>query len=158
MKKYHIGYTQGVYDMFHVGHLNLLNNAKEFCDYLIVGVNADELVEKYKGKMPVIDQENRRRIVENIKAVDEAYIVHTLNKLESLERHHFNVIFIGDDWKGNERWKKTGEKLAELGVDLVYLPHTEGISSSIIRPHARDKVDEIGNDDYDAIQGKGYED
>lgn len=79
-KHYHVGYTQGVYDMFHIGHLNLLNHAKERCDYLIVGVNADELVQSYKHKTPVISEGNRLAIVSNIKAVDEAFVVHTLDK------------------------------------------------------------------------------
>ena len=97
MKHYKKGYTQGVYDMFHIGHLNLINNAKKYCDYLIVAVNGDELVEKYKCKKPVIPQEERRYIVENIKAVDEAVIADTLDKVVQLKKHGFDVIFIGDE-------------------------------------------------------------
>ena len=133
MKKYKIGYTQGVYDMFHIGHLNLLNNAKNYCDYLIVGVNSDNLVEQYKHKVPVINQEERRIIVENIKAVDACEIVDTLDKVENYRRLHFDAIFIGDDWKGNARWAKTEEDLKPFGVDVVYLPHTEGVCSTDLR-------------------------
>ncbi len=133
MKKYKIGYTQGVYDMFHIGHLNLLNNAKNYCDYLIVGVKSDNLVEQYKHKVPVINQEERRIIVENIKAVDACEIVDTLDKVENYRRLHFDAIFIGDDWKGNARWAKTEEDLKPFGVDVVYLPHTEGVCSTDLR-------------------------
>ena len=133
MKKYKVGYTQGVFDMLHIGHINLINHAKELCDHLIVGVNSDELVREYKHKTPVFSEEDRRVIIENLKAVDEAVIVNTLDKETALEKFRFNAIFIGDDWKGNPRWEKTGEILHEKGVDLVFLPHTEGISSTILR-------------------------
>ncbi len=133
MKKYKIGYTQGVYDMFHIGHLNLLNHAKEYCEYLVVGVNSDELVREYKKKEPVIHENERAEIVRNIKAVDEVMITHTLDKLLILEQHPFDAIFIGDDWKGNPRWEQTRKDLEEKGVDLVFLPHTDGISSTALR-------------------------
>ncbi len=132
-KKYKIGYTQGVFDLFHIGHLNLLNNAKKQCEYLIVGVNADELVENYKGIMPNIQQQERLTIVQNIKAVDDAFIAGTLDKEEILKNVKFDAIFIGDDWKNNERWKKTQEQMKQYGIDVVFLPHTDGISSSILR-------------------------
>ncbi len=130
MKKYKIGYTQGTYDMFHIGHLNLINHAKEYCDYLIVGVNSDELVRSYKQKSPVIVEQERAEIVRNIKAVDECVITSTLDKLDALEKYHFDAIFIGDDWKGNPRWEQTRQELAERGVDLVFLHHTDGVSST----------------------------
>ena len=132
MKKYKIGYTQGTFDMFHIGHLNLLKHAKEQCEYLVVGVNADLLVQQYKNKTPVISELERAEIVRNIKAVDQCEIVTTLDKEEALEKFHFNAIFIGDDWKGNERWENTRIKLAEEGVDVVFLPHTNGISSTAL--------------------------
>ena len=119
--------------MLHIGHINLINHAKELCDHLIVGVNSDELVREYKHKTPVFSEEDRRVIIENLKAVDEAVVVNTLDKETALEKFRFNAIFIGDDWKGNPRWEKTGEILHEKGVDLVFLPHTEGISSTILR-------------------------
>ena len=133
MKKYKIGYTQGVYDMFHIGHLNLINQAKERCEYLIVGVNSDQLVERYKNKTPVICQEDRRTIVANIKAVDQAVIADTLDKTEMLKQLGFDAVFIGDGWKGIERWKKTEEELSRFGVDVVYLAHTPDISSTALR-------------------------
>lgn len=141
-RHYQVGYTQGVYDMFHIGHLNLLNHAKEYCDYLIVGVNADELVQEYKHKKPVINQEYRRAIVENIKAVDKCVIATSLDKIEAWNQYHFNAVFIGDDWKGNLRWIQTEKELEKLGVDVVYLPHTEGVSSTILRPQTKNMVEE----------------
>ena len=130
MKKYKVGYTQGVYDMFHVGHLNLLNRAKEQCEYLIVGVNSDELVESYKHKNPVICQENRMQIVANIKAVDQVSLAFTLDKMQAFQELKFDAIFIGDDWKGHPRWEATRLEMQEVGVDVVFLPHTDGVSST----------------------------
>ncbi len=133
MNKYKIGYTQGVYDMFHIGHLNLLNNAKQYCDYLIVGVNSDSLVQQYKHKQPVIPEQARAEIIRNIKAVDECVIVDTLNKVEILQKIPFEVIFIGDDWKNNPRWIETETELGAKNVDVLYLPYTQGISSTYLR-------------------------
>ena len=119
--------------MFHVGHLNLINRAKEHCEYLIVGVNSDEQVHRYKNKYPVISQEDRAQIVRNIKAVDDCIIVETLDKLEVWKDVKFDAIFIGDDWKGNPRWLQTEEQLRPYGVDVIYLPYTPNISSTILR-------------------------
>ena len=135
-----IGYTTGVYDMFHIGHLNLINHAKELCDFLIVGVNADELVRLYKRKTPVINEKERQLIVSNIKAVDECIIATTLDKVVMWKELHFDVIFIGDDWKGNERWCQTEKELMSCGAYVMYLPHTEGISSTILRTESDKKV------------------
>ncbi|MBQ3704981.1 MAG: adenylyltransferase/cytidyltransferase family protein [Clostridia bacterium] len=132
-RKYKIGYTQGVFDMFHIGHLNLLNHAKEMCDYLIVGVNSDRLVEEYKHKSTVIKENDRLAIVSNIKAVDQCFLTDTLDKLAILQQIRYDVIFIGDDWKGNERWEKTERDLQKEGIDLIYLPHTAGVSSTSLR-------------------------
>ncbi|MBR4673567.1 MAG: adenylyltransferase/cytidyltransferase family protein [Victivallales bacterium] len=145
MKKYKIGYTQGTYDMFHIGHLNLINHAKEYCDYLIVGVNSDKLVRSYKQKSPVIIESERAEIVRNIKAVDECVITTTLDKLDALEKYHFDAIFIGDDWKGNPRWEQTKEELAKHGVDLVFLPHTDGISSTKLTEVLKHVLDDTPN-------------
>lgn len=133
MKKYKIGYTQGTYDMFHIGHLNLIKHAKEQCNFLIVGVNSDELVKEYKQKTPVINENERAEIVANIKDVDRCVIANTLDKMVAYELFHFDAIFIGDDWKGNPRWIQTERDLKRLGVDLVFLPHTDGTSSSLLR-------------------------
>ena len=128
--------------MFHIGHLNLINHAKEYCDYLIVGVNADTLVQEYKHKLPVIKEQDRQTIVANIKAVDKCVIAETLDKEKALDEYHFDAIFIGDDWKGNPRWEKTVTDLAKRGVDVVFLPHTSGISSTELRPEEKNKIEE----------------
>lgn len=132
-KKYKIGYTQGAYDMFHIGHLNIINTAKEQCDFLIVGVNSDALVQAYKNKTPVICETDRKKIVENIKAVDKCIVTSTLDKVEMLNKLHFQAIFIGDDWKGSSRWCETEEILKKYGVDVIFLPYTNGISSTGLR-------------------------
>lgn len=141
-KPYKIGYTQGVYDMFHIGHLNLIHHAKEYCDYLIVGVNSDDLVESYKHKRPVICQEERQIIVANIKEVDECIIAATLDKVEAWNKLHFDAIFIGDDWKGDARWAQTELDLKLYGAEVIYLPHTDGVSSTMLRPESDKKVEE----------------
>ena len=133
MKTFKIGYTQGVFDMFHIGHLNLLKEAKKQCDYLIVGVNSDSLVNRYKSKVPIIPQNDRKQIVESIKWVDQCIIVDTLDKIAIWNQLHFDAIFIGDDWKGNERWRQTELDLSTVGAKVIYLEYTEGISSSILR-------------------------
>lgn len=130
MKEFKIGYTQGVFDLFHIGHLNLLKRAKERCDYLVVGVNGDDLVEAYKNKRPVIPEEQRMRIVEAIKYVDRCIIVGTLDKKAVWEEVGFDAVFIGDDWKGSERWIRTEEEMKKIGVKVIYLPRTDGICSS----------------------------
>ena len=142
MKRYKVGYTQGVYDMFHIGHLNLINHAKQYCDYLIVGVNADKLVMSYKNKKPVINEKERQLIVSNIKAVDECFIATSLDKVEAWKQLKCDAIFIGDDWKDNERWAQTEKDLEPFGAEVVYLPHTEGISSTILRSIEKRKIEE----------------
>lgn len=132
-KAYKIGYTQGAYDLFHIGHLNLINNAKKMCDYLIVGVNSDKLIEIYKNKKPVINENDRATIISNLKSVDKVVIVDSLDKLSIRKQFCFDVVFIGSDWKGNERWIETEKELAKIHCDVVYLPHTDGISTSILR-------------------------
>ena len=126
-----IGYTTGVYDLFHVGHLNLLRRAKEQCDYLIVGVTTDELV-SYKHKRAVIPFEERAKIVEAIKYVDKVVPQENMNKMEAWEKYRFNVMFVGDDWKGTDKWNKIEEDLAAVGAKVVYFPYTKGTSSTLI--------------------------
>ena len=128
-----IGYTQGTYDMFHIGHLNLIRNAKAQCDYLIVGVNSDELVASYKNKSAIVPLSERMDIIEAIRYVDEVVACTTLDKVEMQKKLHFDKIFIGDDWKGNERWRQTELDMRALGAEVVYLPHTEGTSSTMLR-------------------------
>jgi len=140
MKKYKIGYTQGTYDMFHIGHLNLLRQAKEQCERLIVGINSDQLVEEYKSKIPVVNEHNRMEIVKELRCVDDVVLCDTLKKTTIWEKVHFDAIFIGDDWKGNARWAQTERDLAPLGADVVYLKHTDGISSSLLRTKEDQKI------------------
>ncbi len=143
IKKYKLGYTQGVYDMFHIGHLHIINNAAKYCEKLIVGVNADSLVEVYKHKKTVISQEDRAEIIRNLKSVDECVIVATLDKVELYKQYKFDAVFIGDDWKGDERWTQTEKDLQPFGVDVIYLPHTPNISSTLLRVEIPMRVDEI---------------
>lgn len=133
MKHYSIGYSQGTFDLFHVGHLNLLERAKAYCDTLIVGVNSDELVAEYKGKPPIVQDADRCRIVGALKCVDECRIVKTLDKVAVLQNIPYDVIFIGDDWRGNPRWTSTETALAQYGVEVLFLPYTDGISSTALR-------------------------
>jgi glycerol-3-phosphate cytidylyltransferase len=126
-----IGYTTGVYDLFHIGHLNLLRKAKAQCDYLIVGVSTDELV-SYKHKHAVIPFEERKEIVSAIKYVDEVVTQENMNKMEAWEKYHFNVMFVGDDWKGTDKWNKIEADLNAVGAKVVYFPYTKGTSSTLI--------------------------
>jgi glycerol-3-phosphate cytidylyltransferase len=128
-----IGYTTGVFDMFHIGHLNILRRAKEQCDYLIVGVSTDELVQKDKNKTPIIPFENRCAIVGAIKYVDKVVPQVNKNKFEAWEKYHFNRMFVGSDWQGTPQWKSYEKQFREVGVEIVYFPHTDGISSTILR-------------------------
>lgn len=128
-----IGYTTGVFDMFHIGHLNILRRAKAQCDYLIVGVSTDELVQHDKNKTPIIPFADRCAIVEAIKYVDKVVPQPDKNKFAAWERYHFNKMFVGSDWKGTEAWNRFEAQLAPVGVEIIYLDHTEGISSTILR-------------------------
>ncbi|MBQ9427961.1 MAG: adenylyltransferase/cytidyltransferase family protein [Clostridia bacterium] len=139
MKKYKVGFTDGVYDMFHVGHLNMIRAAKSYCDYLIVGVHSDEIVESYKHRKTIINERDRREIVGAIKEVDKAVINETRDKMKLWELYHFDVIFIGDDWKGTERWNNFEKVLAKVGVAVEYIPYTQGISTTKIREELGEK-------------------
>lgn len=133
MKKYKIGYTTGVFDMFHIGHLNILKRAKEQCEYLIVGVSTDEVVKTYKHQIPIIPFEERIAIVEAIRYVDKVVPQTSMDKMEAYERIKFDVMFHGSDWKGSEMYEKIVSEFTRVGVDVVFLPHTDGISSTMIR-------------------------
>ena len=126
-----IGYTTGVYDMFHVGHLNLLKNAKGMCDKLVVGVTGDELVQ-YKGKNAIIPFEDRIEIVRSIKYVDAAVPQYDMDKLKACKKLGATYLFVGDDWYGTEKWQKYEEEFAKEGIKIVYFPYTSGISSTKI--------------------------
>lgn len=132
MKKYEIGYTTGVFDLFHIGHLNILRRAKEQCNCLIVGVSTDSLVEEYKHKKPVIPFEERAAIVSAIKYVDRVVPQTSMDKLKAWEELHFDALFHGDDWKNTDMYNKYLNQFSDVGVDVVFLPHTEGINSTAI--------------------------
>ncbi len=133
MKKYKIGYTTGVFDMFHIGHLNILKQAKELCDFLIVGVSTDENVLNYKGKRPVIPFEERVKIVEAIKYVDKVVPQTNMDKFKAWSELHFDALFHGDDWKNSDMYNSLIGQFKKVGVDVVFLKHTDGISSTILR-------------------------
>ena len=125
-----VGYTTGVYDMFHIGHLNVIRRAKEQCDYLIVGVSTDELVMQEKNKAPVIPFDERFAIVEAIKYVDRVVPQTDKNKFGAWERYRFDKMFVGSDWKGTPQWDRYEKQFEPVGVEIVYLPHTDGVSST----------------------------
>ena len=133
MNKRIIGYTTGVFDLFHVGHLNILRRAKEQCDYLIVGVSTDELCESYKHKAPIIPFEERIAIVEAIRYVDEVEPQYDRDKFAAWQRRHFDRMFVGDDWKGTPMFEELEKQFAEVGVEIVYFPYTKGTSSTTLR-------------------------
>ena len=126
-----VGYTTGVFDLFHVGHVNLLRNAKSMCDRLIVGVTIDELV-LYKNKRAVIPFDERIEIVRACRHVDLAVPQLTMDKLDAWQRYKFDTMFVGDDWYQNERWKQLDAEFAERGVRIVYFPYTRSTSSTLI--------------------------
>lgn len=132
-KRYKIGYTSGVYDMFHIGHLNVLKKAKAQCEYLIVGVTTDELCFQRKNKYPIICEKERMEIIKSIKYVDKVIPQESMNKMEIVIQHQVNAVFVGSDWKNTKEWNKYEEEFAEEGCEVVYLDHTDGISSSILR-------------------------
>lgn len=126
-----VGYTTGVYDLFHIGHLNMLRNAKAMCDKLIVGVTVDELV-AYKHKRAVIPFEERLEIVRSIDCVDVAIPQTTLDKFEAWKKLRFDVMFVGDDWYGSSKWEEYQKQFDEVGVKIIYFPYTKGTSSTLI--------------------------
>lgn len=130
-RKQIVGYTTGVFDLFHIGHLNLLRSAKGMCDRLVVGVTSDELV-AYKNKKPVIPYSERKEIVSSLKYVDCVVAQDSMDKFEAWERYKFNVMFVGDDWFKTEKWEEIEKKLKEVGVQIVYFPYTKGTSSTLI--------------------------
>lgn len=127
-----VGYTAGVFDLFHIGHLNLLKMAREKCDRLIVAVSTDELA-GYKKKIPVIAFEERAEIVKAIRYVDEVVAQHDLDKIKAWQQYKFDVLFVGDDWKGNEAWIGYENHLNSVGSRVVYLPYTQKTSSTLLK-------------------------
>lgn len=132
-KKYKIGYTTGVFDMFHIGHLNILKRAKEQCEFLIVGVTTDALCQSRKNKLPIICEKDRVEIVESIRYVDKVVLQHDMDKLSAVKLYGIDAVFVGSDWQGTPSWNNYEKEFKEVGCDVVYLQHTEGISSTILR-------------------------
>ena len=128
-----VGYAPGVYDLFHIGHLNVLRNSRQFCDHLIAGVVSDELAQRVKGLRPVVPLEERLEIVQAIRYVDEAVVEDLPHKLEMWERLRFDVIIKGDDWKGTDKGDKLEADFAAVGVEVAYLPYTQRTSSTMLR-------------------------
>lgn len=141
MSKKIIGFTTGVYDMFHIGHLHLLKKAKNRCDYLIVGISSDKLVESYKGKRPIIPFAHRLEIVSALKFVDEVIAVTDRNKFQSFLDVGYDVLFVGDDWKGSDIFNTLEEQLGEHGSKIEYFPYTQEVSSTKFREILQDIYD-----------------
>ena len=132
-KKYKVGYTTGVFDMFHIGHLNILRRAKEQCEHLIVGVTTDELSFSRKNKLPIICEKDRMEIVAAIKYVDEVVPQSDMDKLSAVKKYGVDAVFVGSDWKGTPEWDNYEKQFADENCSVVYLDHTDGISSTILR-------------------------
>ena len=132
MDKLIIGYTSGVYDLLHIGHINLLRNAKSMCDKLVVGVSTDKLVKKYKNKMPVIPFNDRIEMIKSIKYVDAVIPQEDMDKLKICKKINASVVFVGDDWYGTEKWTKIENQLNKNGIRVIYLPYTKDVSSTKI--------------------------
>ena len=126
-----IGYTAGVFDLFHIGHLNLLRNAKGMCDKLIVGVTTDNLA-TYKGKYPVIPFSDRLEIVRSIRYVDAVVAQETMDKLSMCQKLKANIMFVGDDWYGTDKWKGYEQEFMQNQIQIIYFPYTKGVSSTQI--------------------------
>lgn len=131
-KKRKVGYTTGVFDLFHIGHLNVLRNAKSMCDYLIVGVTTDELV-SYKNTKAIIPFEERMSIVESIKYVDKVVPQESMNKMQAWESYKFDIMFVGSDWKGTKKWIEYENQFNKVGVEIKYFPYTQGTSSTKLK-------------------------
>ncbi len=140
-----IGYTAGVYDMFHIGHLNILSRARALCDRLIVGVSTDELVRREKNKTPVVPFEERLRIVAALRCVDAAVPQEDKDKLSAWQKYGFHRMFVGSDWKGTSSWQEYERQFEPLGVRIIYLPHTDGISSTGLTMVIKKMLDETSD-------------
>jgi glycerol-3-phosphate cytidylyltransferase len=132
-KKPIIGYTTGVFDLFHIGHLNILEKAKNKCDYLIVGVTDPETVFQYKGRYPIVSLEDRVSIIKAIKLVDKVVIQKSMNKIEAWNDYRFDILFHGNDWKGSSMYKEIENKLKSKGVKFEYFEYTNKTSTTIIK-------------------------
>ncbi|MFC4505356.1 MULTISPECIES: adenylyltransferase/cytidyltransferase family protein [Streptomyces] len=128
-----IGFAPGVYDLFHIGHLNILREARRHCDRLVVGVTSDELAFGLKGKVPVVPIAERLDIVRSVRFVDDAIVETEFDKLKTWKRIGFHVIFKGDDWRGTPKWLEYERRFGQVGVEVVYFPYTKHTSSTLLR-------------------------
>lgn len=128
-----VGYAAGAFDLFHVGHLNILRQAKRHCDYLIAGVVSDEMLEVTKGRAPVVPAAERAEIVSHVKFVDEVHVESVEDKLDTWAHVRFDLFFKGDDWKGTPRGRDLEARFSEVGVEVVYFPYTVHTSSTRLR-------------------------
>ena len=128
-----IGYTTGCYDMFHIGHLNILRRAKEMCDFLVVGVTTDDLCFQRKHKYQIINEQQRMQIISAVRYVDKVVLQSDMDKLAAVERENADIVFVGSDWKGTQAWDEYEREFATVGCRVVYLKHTDGISSTLLR-------------------------
>lgn len=142
-----IGYTTGVYDLFHIGHLNLFKNAKGMCDKLVVGVTVDELVQ-YKGKKALIPFEDRIELVRSCRYVDAAIPQYDMDKLTACKKLGAKFLFVGDDWYGTEKWKNYEKEFEKEGISVVYFPYTKGVSSTMIN----EALNTIRKDDLNEVK------
>jgi len=144
-----IGYTTGVYDLFHIGHLNLLRRAKEHCDELIVGVATDELTESLKNISPIVPFSERCEIIEALKCVDRVVPYDVADRIAAWKKHQFTIMFKGDDWKGTPQGAALEKQMAVVGVKIVYFPYTESTSSTRLRQY----LDWVLQDNGSAVLG-----
>ncbi|WP_406198500.1 adenylyltransferase/cytidyltransferase family protein [Streptomyces sp. NBC_01017] len=128
-----LGYAPGVFDLFHVGHLNVLRRARGHCDRLVAGVCSDDLVVRLKGRPPVVPLAERLQIVRSVRYVDETFVATVDDKMEIWKEVGFDVIFKGDDWLGTDVWTTLETQFARVGVEVVYFPYTEHTSSTLLR-------------------------
>ncbi len=128
-----VGYTAGAFDLFHIGHLNLLKRSKERCDHLIVGVTTDDLIFQTKHKRPVIPYEERVQIIKELRCVDEVVVQDDLDKVKAWAKYKYNILFSGDDWKSSERWQGYVRELAKVDVNVEFLPYTKTTSSTLLK-------------------------
>ena len=134
-----IGYTTGVFDLFHIGHLSLLRNAKSMCDKLIVGVTTDELV-SYKGKKTIVPFSERIEIIRSCRYVDLAIPQNDMDKLNACKKLKANILFVGDDWYGTEKWKKYEKELEQEGINVIYFPRIQNHSSTELKQKCIDDL------------------
>lgn len=133
MKKRIVGYVPGAWDMFHIGHLNILRYARPHCDWLIVGVVTDDIVRRVKNKEPMVPLEDRMEIMSQIALVDQVVVDDSSDKVQMWQRLHFDIVFKGDDWRGTEKGDQLETGMARVGARVMYFPYTPAISSTAIR-------------------------